>query len=312
MKPTTTLGRSMAVTAGLVALALGLSACGAANTGQPADAAAQTSSAMDQSLHDALPESIKSSGTLRIGATTTNPPYSSRTTGEMEGLVPELAHEVGAVLGVKVEFEGMPFPGLIPALQADRIDAIWTIMVDTAEREKTLDFVSYMANTSAFLVNEGNPKKISAVEDLCGAKIALIRGFLQIPIVEKQSEKCVADGKPAVDTLIYDDSASAQTQMRAGKADAFFGGGVALRAIAAKVDGGKTFDVVGSISVGADVLGIGLPKEENDLAETVQAALRKVVENGAYDEIMAKNHATEDAYTADEILVNAVGSGALK
>lgn len=304
---------SLTFTAGIAALALGLSSCGSGNSGGPAEPAnAEAASTVDQALHDALPDSIRSSGKLRIGATTVNPPYSSKTSGEMEGLVPELAEEVGEVLGVEVAFEGMPFTGLIPALQADRIDVIWSIMVDTVEREKTLDFVSYLGNTSAFLVYEGNPEQIEEVADLCGVDIALVRGTLQVPVVEKQKEACAAAGKADVNILIYDDTAAAQTQMRAGKADAFFGGGVALRSLAAKVDNGNTFDVVGNISVGADVLAIGMPKDEGDLAQTLQSALKKVVEDGTYDEILTKYHADEDAFTADEILINPVGEGTLK
>lgn len=265
-----------------------------------------TAGPFDQALHDSLPDSIKAAGEIKAGSPTQNAPYISLDGTTPVGIIPGLAEEVGKVLGVKVTFVGMAFPGLVPALQAKKVDILWTVMNDNAEREKTLDFVNFIRTTSSMVVQKGNPKGINSIADLCGNSIGTLRGSEQAALVEEQNTKCLADGKPAIDLKLYDDGGVVQTQLRAGQIDASFRGTAAANYAVAQ---GESTDVVKGETYLGGAFGIAVPKTETALSAALQAAIKKTVESGAYLEVLTKFSDAVDALTVDEILINGVGAG---
>jgi polar amino acid transport system substrate-binding protein len=204
----------------------------------------------------------------------------------------------------------MDFPGLMPGLQAGKIDAAWTVLNDLTEREQMLDFVDYMKTSSSILVADGNPDDLTGIDDsLCGKSIGTLRGSLYLPLLDTQSAECEADGAPLrVD--LFDDSTSAQVQVRSGKSSGFVGLATVIRYSASTVDGGKTFDAV-EANILPGYIGIALPKD-SELTAAIQSALVKVVESGNYDSVLESFDASSEALTADEIVVNGVGTGQLK
>lgn len=293
----------------LSALALAgiLAGCSAGAAAEPAPTA---SAAFDQELHDALPQSVRDSGVLRLGSPTTNAPYITKPAGEAEGLIPELADAVGEVLGVKIEIVETPFPGLVPALGAGRIDAIWSVMNDTVEREQTLDLIDWIRTDSAFLIPAGNPGDVTGIADLCGRSAGTLRGSAQAALLDEQSATCVTDGEKPIEVLLYDDMGAGQTQLRSGKLDAYFGGTVPLKYLAAQVDGGKAFEVAEETYLGG-VFGIAVEKGD-ELAAPLLAALKATEESGAYGEILDRYQAGNDALGADEFQLNGIGAGAFE
>jgi arginine/lysine/histidine/glutamine transport system substrate-binding and permease protein len=79
---------------------------------------------------------------LRVGTEPTFPPFEMKAeTGEgLEGFDIDLMNAIGKEAGFKVEFLSLPFDGLIPALQANTIDAAISSMTITAERAQTISF----------------------------------------------------------------------------------------------------------------------------------------------------------------------------
>lgn len=310
---TYTFTRGIRRTAPLVLVAAGLAVALAGCSGSSAGDAAPdpaASDAFNQELHDALPQSVQDAGVLKLGSPTTNAPYITKPAGEAEGMIPELATSVGEVLGVRVEIVETPFPGLVPALEANRIDAIWSVMNDTVEREKTLDMVDWIRTDSAFLVPAGNPKAISGIEDLCGANAGTLRGSAQAALLEEQSKTCAADGEKPVSILLYDDMGAGQTQLRAGKLDAYFGGTVPLTYLASQVDGGKAFEVAEKTYLGG-VFAIAVEKGD-PLAQSLLEALKEIEASGEYGKILASYDAQNDALTAEEFQLNGIGAGAFE
>lgn len=265
----------------------------------------------EEELRDKLPSSIVDSGTLRIGAAADQSPFSSMPAGEMNGIIPDLADEIGEVLDVDIEFVAGPTSSQIPALQADRIDIIWALMVATEEREEVIDFVSYMKNASAFLVPDGNPNGIQALSDLCGLRPAALRGSIQSPVLDEETQKCVDNDLEPMDIKLYEDPSAAHTAIASNNADAFLGGAVEFHELAEEVDDGNAFEVVRDEETYAASLGIGMLKTQSDLRDAVQGALMKIVDDGTYEEILSEYGAAEDAYTVEEIVVNPATSGVL-
>jgi len=96
---------------------------------------------------------------ITAGTITNSPPlvsYASDGT-TLQGVIVDLAAAMNKHLSRPITFMPTTFDGLIPALQAGRIDAAFTLMNDTLEREKVLDFVDFFKLSTMLLVQKGNP-----------------------------------------------------------------------------------------------------------------------------------------------------------
>lgn len=100
-------------------------------------------------------------------------------------------------MGLKLEVNNLGFDSLIPSLEANRINIIMSDMLDTPARQKKVDFVDHIMSGSAMMQKAGSDKKITSLDDACGLKASALRGSMESLSISKQSEKCVAEGKPA-------------------------------------------------------------------------------------------------------------------
>lgn len=300
----------VAVVAFLGAATLALSGC--SSTGDAPEKTTEASALFHQELHDALPASVVDAGSLKVASSLNDELFGYKKGAELTGIIPELGVKLGEVLGVDVDFVDTPFPGMIPALQANRVDLIWATMNDTVEREQTIDFVNWLRTGSSFMVPPGNPDDVAGIEDICGLKAATLRGAVPlVELMEAQSEKCVEAGKPAVDINLYDDFPSGMTQLRSGQIQTFFGPSEKLNFIVNTSDGASGFEVVDATYLGG-VYGIGVTKENAALSKTILGALKVLADSGDYDEILEKWQNSDNALTPDEFQINGTGAGAFE
>src|SRR5690348_3819572 len=164
---TTVLAASIAVLIG---------GCSSSNSGSSGG-----SSTNSAPLFSALPEAIQQSGTITVGSSIDYPPFESYAADgkTLQGFEPELAVELEKKLGVKFQWNNANFDTLFSALRGNRYNIVYGAVNDTAEREKTFDFVDYLQSSQAFVVGKGNPQGIKTVDDLCGKAVAAVRGGVQ-------------------------------------------------------------------------------------------------------------------------------------
>src|SRR5215813_6381032 len=90
---------------------------------------------------DALAK-IKSAGVIKIGINPDYRPFGQRdSAGNISGIEPDLAQDIGKRLGVKVEIVPVQPANRIQFLQQGRIDLILSTMTYNAERAKVVDFI---------------------------------------------------------------------------------------------------------------------------------------------------------------------------
>ena len=77
---------------------------------------------------------------LTIATDATLAPFEFQSVGKLQGFDIELVNAIAAAAGFQVKYQGMPFSGMIPALQAQSIDAAVSAMTITEERAKTVSF----------------------------------------------------------------------------------------------------------------------------------------------------------------------------
>ncbi|HZD67845.1 MAG TPA: ABC transporter substrate-binding protein [Actinomycetes bacterium] len=249
-----------------------------------------------------LPSAIQQSKEIKAGSDIAYAPveFYKEGTQQVQGIDWDLAQALGQKLGVKFTFANTTFDGIIPALKAKRFDIIMSAMSDTPERQKEVDFIDYFRAGTSILVKKGNPQNIQSLDDLCGKTIALQKGTTQVDVANEQQGKCTSAGKPKINILTYDKDTDAQLQLRTGRAVADMNDFPVAAYAAQTVGGGNDFQVVGE-QIGAGPYGIGVRKDDTQLRDTLQEALKAVIADGTYARILQKWNVSQGALTTADI-----------
>ncbi len=220
---------------------------------------------------------------FKVATEPTFPPFEMQSedgTG-LQGFDIDLMEAIGREMGLDVEFESLPFDGIIPALQSGTVDAAISGITITAERAKSIDFASpYFKAGLAIAVQENNDT-IEDFEDLEGKKIAVQIGTTGAMEAEKV---------PNTQITTFDSAVLALQELVNGKVDAVVNDGpVTLFAI--KDAGLKGVKVVGEL-VTEEFYGIALPKN-SDKVQLLNHGLFEILRNGTYTAIYQKWFAGE-------------------
>ncbi|MCW2743938.1 MAG: atrA protein [Mycobacterium sp.] len=267
----------------LLAAAAGLTACGSSSSSSTSTTS--SGSAASGSAASLLPAAVKKSGELRAATDGTYPPneYRDSAGGPLQGFDIDLANAIAQKLGVKITFDDAKFDSLITGIAGGRYDLALSSMTDNKEREQKVDFVDYFTAGTSILVKKGNPQHIATLEDLCGQDVALEAGTVQVKIA--QGAKCAARNPIKVAQL--PDDATARQQVLTGRAVADMNDFPVAEYTARTSGGGNDFEVVGQQYDSAPY-GVAVAKDIKGLTAAVQAALKEVIADGTYDQLMTK------------------------
>jgi polar amino acid transport system substrate-binding protein len=270
-------------------LALVAGACGNENA-KPQQA--ETTSTTVAPLFGELPEALRVKREIKVGSDIEYAPieFFKENTEEVQGLDYDLAQAMGAKLGVKMTFiNDTDFAGIIGALQSGRYDIVMSAMNDTAERRGNgVDFIDYFSAGSSILVQKGNPKAITQVSDLCGQTVAVQKGTVQdTDILTPQEPECKKAMKP-LKVLRFEKDTDALQQVKNGRAVADVEDFPVAAYNAQTSGGGADFDVVQGQIGRVGFYGIAVKATETRLRDLLQKALRAIIDDGTYDQILAK------------------------
>ena len=235
--------------------------------------------------------SARAAGDIKAGSITNSPPmisYASDGT-TLQGAIVDLAAAMSKQMGRTIVFESIPFNALIPAMQAKRIDITFTMMNDTPEREKLLDFVDFFNLGTMLLIKKGNPEHVESLETLCGKTVSTVQGSTQIKLVDDASANCKAEGKPAIENLQYAQPSDARLQVQTGHVAAFLGNTPVMIYLAKTAGDGTIFDVVRDHEYQPVPLGIGVDKSNTELLDALRKALEALIADGTYRKILEKH-----------------------
>ncbi|MFI1161911.1 ABC transporter substrate-binding protein [Streptomyces sioyaensis] len=249
----------------------------------------------DPALHDALPDEIKKSGTVKVATDVPYPPFEmfvKEGESELTGLDYDLGQALGAKLGVKFAFTPQKFDGIVPALKAGKFDVAMSAITDNKERQKVVDFVDYSQSGSGSLVADGNPDKIATLDDLCGRKVAVQVATNQLTLLKSHQTACAEAGKGKIDIQTFPKDSDAQLALRSGKVVAEVVTKPAAGWTAKTADSGKVFDLVEDAEApggyNASPNGIAVTKKLPELTAAVQKALQALIDEGTLTKIYNK------------------------
>ncbi|WP_008308890.1 basic amino acid ABC transporter substrate-binding protein [Leptolyngbya sp. PCC 6406] len=219
---------------------------------------------------------------LKVATEPAFPPFEFQADGgELDGFDIDLMKAIGAEAGVEIQFESLPFDGIIPALQAGTVDAAISGMTITQERLNTVDFSRPYIKAGLAIAVKAEDTATTSLADLEGKRIAVQIGTTG---ADQAAEI------PGAVISTFDSAPLALQELANGNVDAVINDApVTLDAIASgNINGLK---VVGELLT-EEFYGIALPKGSPNV-EVINTAFAALIENGTYTEIYQKWFGTE-------------------
>ena len=273
---------------GVPALALlALAGCGSSKKSSTASTSTTTPSvpAVNASIAAQVPAAIKSKGTLNVATEAEYAPneFVAPDGHTIIGMDPDLVTALAAVMGLKVHLMNSTFEAIIPGLAAGRYDLGASSFTDTKEREKTVDFVTYLSVGQAFLSKANGGPQLNTLSELCGHTVSVEKGTVELEEAEKQNKKCKTEGKKQIQLLVFSGQNDANLALASGRSEIDYADSPVIayqvRKLGVSVRSSPTF--------GAAPYGLALPKG-NGMAKPVLEALKVLMSDGTYTAILKK------------------------
>jgi polar amino acid transport system substrate-binding protein len=116
-------------------------------------------------------------GTFKYCTDPTFPPMELATaSGKITGFDVDMAQKLALTWGANATPVKTAFPGLIPALNAQKCDAVISGIFITPDRTKVAPAIAYMHSHRVLIVAAGNPKGIKSPNSLKGLNVAVQGG----------------------------------------------------------------------------------------------------------------------------------------
>lgn len=232
-------------------------------------------------LHDALPQEYKDNGIKAAVFNDWAPDEFLDSDGQLKGWSVDIAKEMEERLGVAFTFEGTSFDAIIPGLQSKRFDAGFSSFGTTAERLKTLDFVSQRKIGTSFAYPADSKLDIKTAADACGLTVAVLNGSWDLGLLEKLNANECKDKPVTMQT--HGTQAQAELAVRSKRAEATVAGSVKLAYMVKQTGDLKVSELV--LSPVNSCIGI---RKGDPVGQVMTDAIQSMIDDGTYEKIMAK------------------------
>ncbi|MBS7537426.1 ABC transporter substrate-binding protein [Ancylobacter lacus] len=221
---------------------------------------------------------------VRIGTEGAYPPFNSvDSTGQLVGFDIDIAKAMCEKMKVECTFVAQDWDGIIPALLAKKFDAIVASMSITDERKEKVAFtIPYYLTPGNFIAPKNTTLTDISPAGLKGKTIGAqssTTGSVYLEDKYKDSE-----------IKLYQTQDEANADLAAGRLDAVLADKFVLYEWLEKTDAGKCCKFIGPdlADVNPQGTGIALRKEDNELREMFNKAIKEIVADGTYKKINAK------------------------
>jgi polar amino acid transport system substrate-binding protein len=232
------------------------------------------------SLHALLPASIKSKGVITVGAQLLAAPYAYMSSTQTPlGFEVNLADAVGKELGVKIKWVQFPqWDSIIPAVQTNRVNMSIAYMNDTTAREKTINFVDYLASGIVIMVKAGNPENITGPSSLCGKNVSVQAASTQEAYLNVLNATGGACASNPVTEVVIQALAEQVLNLTTGRADAYLDDNISGGYAAATEP--NVVAEVPNAPIEPGPFGMGFSKGSKPLMRAVQGAMNSLMAGG--------------------------------
>jgi polar amino acid transport system substrate-binding protein len=223
--------------------------------------------------------------TVRIGVDATYPPFESvDAAGNFQGFSIDIANALCERMNVTCEFMNQDWEGIIPALQANKFDAIISSMSITPERKEQVNFTNKYYNTPpAVAVPKDSDITGITPEDLEGKTIGAQASTIHANYIQEVLTGSELRAYPSADEYKLD--------LINGRLDAAVDD-VNVLGQWVKTEEGACCKIVGTITpileIHGEGAGIALRKDDTELRDRFNKAIEEIRADGTYKEINDK------------------------
>lgn len=223
--------------------------------------------------------------TLRIGVEGAYPPFSFKEAdGTLAGFDIEIANALCAEMQRECELVEQEWDGMIPALKARKFDAIVASMSITEERKRQIDFSDKYYQTPARIVAPADADFEDTPDGLAGKRIGVQRGA---------THQCYAEKVfPDAEVVLYGTQEEVFRDLALGRIDVQLSDSLIAQESFLSTDEGAEYAFLGGdhldLECYGEGVGIAVRKGDDELRDTLSAAIIAIRENGSYAEINGK------------------------
>lgn len=244
---------------------------------------------LNEELRARLPQEILDAGRMVAVNNGSFPPYEIVTGTELTGATKDISDAIGEILGVTIEHASVAgLPALLSGINSGRYQFSMGPVGDYPDRQKANDFIDWAREYVVFAVEKGNPSGITSLDTSCGKRIAVMAGGSAEKVIKEQSEKCVADGKSAVEVQSFTDQPSSILAVRSKRSDAFFSSQAPLTYFVQQANGQLELSGIGQANGFKDIYQGAVVKKDSALGGVLLDSFKILIDNGTYGQIMKK------------------------
>ena len=222
---------------------------------------------------------------VRIGTEGAYPPFNYiDSNGELQGFDIEIAKALCDEMKVECEFIAQDWDGIIPALLANKYDAIIASMSITPERKQVVDFTNkYYSTPPALVAGKDSTLTETTPAALEGMTVGVQSATTHATYVE--------DKYTGSDVRLYPTQEEANADLASGRLDAVMADSVVLSEWL-KTENSGCCKMIGAVENDpqyfGEGVGIAIRKEDTALRDKFNAAIEAIRANGTYQAINDK------------------------
>ncbi|MCO5089843.1 transporter substrate-binding domain-containing protein [Bosea sp. (in: a-proteobacteria)] len=260
----------------------------------------------DAALAALLPEKYREKG-LRAEFNPPQPPFSMiDDAGKPYGLLIDFGNAIAARLGTTLTLGRVTHDSIIPALQAGNYDFMLGTDADTEARQKMVNLVNYMGYGVSLVVKEGNPQNLKTGKDLCGKRLAVLKGWSPPNYFDSLSVDCKARGLPAVNITTLPNTPDTILAVRSGASDATFVSTPTALGATKAIEGGKVMVVSpkeAPLGWNTQLHGLLVLKQNEELTKALSATVNSLLVDGTLKKLFQQYGLAENMLL-DKVIVN--------
>ena len=219
-------------------------------------------------------------GKLIMATNAEFPPYEYKEGDTIIGIDAEVAKLIADKLDLELEIADVDFDSIIPGVQSGKYDMGMAGMTVTDERKEKVNFSdSYATGVQVVIVKEDS--NIKSIDDLEGKKIGAQQGTTGYIYASDSVEN---GGYGEENVTGYQNGALAVEALKGGKVDCVIIDNEPAKAYVAANEGLKILDT----EYRTEDYAICFAKENTELQEKVNTALKELIEDGSVKKVVDK------------------------
>ena len=236
-------------------------------------------------LTSAISISAQEARKIKIGVEGAYPPFSQiGTDGKLKGFDIDIAYALCEQMKAQCTLVQQEFDGMIPSLQAKKIDAIIASMSSTDERKKVVEFSDKYYHTPARFVGKKSAALTATQAGLKGKRIGVQRTTVH--------DRFATDTFKDSEIVRYAKQDDVFLDLMSGRLDAVLVDQVAASLGFLPLPAARDFAFFGPVYIEPRYFGygagVGLRKTDTALRDEFNAAIKAIRANGVYKKINDK------------------------